>query len=239
MLMAKHKDSDITIVIPAYNEEENIEWVLKDTQKNLPKYFKDFEIVIVDDGSTDKTGRIADKLAKNYPTVKVIHQPNGGYSKAMLTGIMASTKDYVAYMPADGQFLVEDMRHCFEIMTRNDLVLGYRGSRPDYTVKRIIFSYGYLLLLLFLFGIRWIDVGWVNIWRTSKIQKLKISAAGGIFILTEIVVRFMRKDLKIDEAPSYYHVRKSGEVKNAKLKVVFDTFLSALKLKLELMGVNR
>lgn len=230
------KNTSISIIIPAYNEEENIEWIVKDTLKTLPKYFEDFEIVAVDDGSKDKTGQILDKLASQNPKVRVIHQPNGGYSKAMLTGIMAAKKDYVAYMPADGQFLVEDMRHCFEILKENDLILGYRGSRPDYTPKRIVFSYGYLLLLLFLFGIRWIDVGWVNIWRTKEVQKLKLSATGGIFILTEIVVRFMIKGLKIDEAPSYYHIRKSGEVKNAKLKVVFNTFLSALKLKLELMG---
>lgn len=234
----QNKSYSITIAIPAYNEAENIEWVTKDTLKTLPKYFRDWEIIIVDDGSTDKTGEIADRLAAKNSQVKVIHQPNGGYSQAMLAGIMAARKDFVAYMPADGQFLVSDMRHCFEKLGDIDLILGYRGSRPDYTVKRIIFSYGYLLLLLFLFGIRWIDVGWVNIWRTKKVQNLKINAAGGIFILTEIVVRFMRKGYKIAEAPSYYHVRKMGEVKNAKLKVVWNTFLSALKLKLELLGTR-
>lgn len=228
----------ITIVIPVYDEEENIEWVLKDAIKNLPKYFNDWEIITVDDGSKDKVGQILDRLAVRNPKIKVIHQKHGGYSKAMLTGIKAATKDYVAYMPADGQFLTSDMRHCFKIMSKNDLVLGYRGSRPDYTAKRIIFSYGYLLLLLFLFGVRWIDIGWVNIWRRKELQKLKLKETGGIFILTEIVVRFTRKDLRIDEAPSYYHTRSKGEVKNAKLKVVFDTFLSALKLKLELMMLN-
>ncbi len=228
------KHVSITIAIPAYNEEENIGWVVKDALKNLPGYFKNFEVIVVDDGSTDQTGPIVDTLTKRYPHLKVIHQPNGGYSKAMLTGIRASSKDFVAYMPADGQFLVEDMRHCFEIMDKNDLVLGYRGSRPDYTVKRIIFSYGYLLLLLFLFGIRYIDVGWVNIWRTKKVQGIKLTGTGGIFILTEIVVKFLQRGYKIDEAPSYYHVRKTGTVKNAKLKVVFNTFLSALSLWLSI-----
>lgn len=227
----------ITIVIPVYNEEENLEWVIKDTIRTLPKYFKDWEIIAVNDGSKDNIGQILNKLALQNPKLKAIHQKHGGYSKAMLTGIKAATKDYIAYMPADGQFLISDMRHCFKIMSKNDLVLGYRGSRPDYTTKRIIFSYGYLLLLLFLFGIRWIDVGWVNIWRRKEVQKLKLKETGGIFILTEIVVRFIRKGLRIDEAPSYYHVRLKGEAKNAKLKVVISTFLSALKLKLELMNL--
>lgn len=225
----------MTIAIPVYNEEENIEWVIKDTLKTLPKYFKDWEIIAVNDGSNDRTEQILDRLVTQNPRLKVIHQEHGGYSKAMLTGIKSATKDYIAYMPADGQFLVSDMRHCFKIMSKNDLVLGYRGSRPDYTVKRIIFSYGYLLLLLFLFGIRWIDVGWVNIWRRDEVQKLKLKQTGGVFILTEIVIRFIRKGLKIDEAPSYYHIRSKGEVKNARLEVVFNTLLSALKLKFELM----
>lgn len=222
--------NSITIAIPTYNEEENIEWVIKDSLKGLPKYFKDWEIIIVDDGSDDNTPQITDKLAKNNPRVKVIHQSNGGFSRAMLTGIENATKEFVAYMPADGQFLVDDMRHCFEKMERNDLTLGYRGSRPDYTKYRMIMSYGYLLLLLFLFNIQWIDIGWVFIWKTKKVQSLKFTALGGIFILTESVVRFRKKGYKIDEAPSYYRVRRAGKVKNAKFKVVRQTFLNTIKL---------
>jgi len=232
--MAKKSKHSISIAIPAYNEEENIEWVIKDTLKSLPKYFKDYEVIVVNDGSTDKTGEISDRLAKRRPHLTVINQENGGYSKAMLTGIQAATKDYVAYMPADGQFLIEDMRHCFEVMDGADLILGYRGGRPDYNTKRMIFSYGYLTLLTILFDIKYMDVGWVNIWDTKKVQKLKLTCAEGIFVLTEIVVRFMEKGYKVIEAPSYYHVRHAGEVKNAKLSVVAKTFISAFKLWLEI-----
>ena len=119
------KYPSISIAIPAYNEEENLRWVVKDTLKKLPIHFKDFEIIIVDDGSTDKTGEIAEKLAKSNKNIRVIHQTNCGYSKAMLTGIKAAQKEFVAYMPADGQFLVSDMRHCFEAIKGNDLILGY------------------------------------------------------------------------------------------------------------------
>lgn len=227
--------TSITIAIPAYNEEENLEWVVKDALKTLPKYFDDWEIVIVDDGSTDRTGQLADQLAKKHKQVRVVHQPNGGYSKAMLTGIRAAKKEFVAYMPADGQFLVRDMENCFKIMKQNDLVLGYRGGRPDYNIYRLILSYGYLILLWLLFGITYKDVGWVNIWRTREVQNLKINDTRGIFLLTEIVVKFKKRGLRISEARSYYRPRKAGEVKNAKLKVVIDTFLNALKLKWQLL----
>lgn len=231
--MSKLKPS-ISIAIPAFNEEENIEWVIKDTLRSLPKYFKDYEVIIVDDGSTDKTGKIADRLANKNPKIRVIHQPNKGYSKAMLAGIKTAKKDFVAYMPADGQFLVTDMRHCFEALKGSDLILGYRGGRSDYTTRRIIFSYGYLLLLLFLFDIKYMDVGWVNIWRTNKVQRVKLHEVGGIFILTEILVRFMNLGYKVVEAPSYYRPRRAGEVKNAKLKVAALTFLNAWKLWVEI-----
>jgi len=219
----------ITIIIPAFNEEENLDRVLKDTLKSLPKYFNDWEIVVIDDGSTDKTGIIADRFAKKFKTVKVIHQKNGGYSRAMLTGIKAAKKEYIAYMPADGQFLVEDMRHCFEAMPKNDMILGYRGGRPDYNFKRMVFSYGYLLILSLLFNLKYIDVGWVIIWRTSKIKKIKLTSSSGIFLLTESLVRFQQKKYRVTDAPSYYHPRKSGEAKNVKFKVVFQTLLSAIK----------
>ncbi len=227
------KRPSITIAVPAYNEEENIEWVIKDALKSLPKYFKDYELVVVDDGSTDKTGEIADRLAKKRKNLKVIHQPNKGYSQAMWTGIKAASKEYVAYMPADGQFLIEDMRHCFEAMDSADLILGYRGGRPDYNTKRMIFSYGYLTLLTILFDIKYMDVGWVNIWKTKNVQRMKLTCAQGIFILTEILVRFRKKGYKVVEAPSYYRVRRAGEVKNAKWSVVFKTLSSAWKLWFE------
>lgn len=234
MIMRVKKQS-ISIVIPAFNEEENISWVVRDTLKNLPKYFKDFEVIVVDDGSSDKTGQLINKMARGNKSIRVIHQENGGYSKAMLAGIKAANKDYVAYLPADGQFLIHDMRHSFEQIGKADLILGYRGGRPDYTLKRMFMSYCYLMLLVILFDIKYMDVGWVNIWDTKKVQSLKLSGTGGIFILTEIVVKFMRNGYKIAEAPSYYHVRKAGEVKNAKFKVIKATFLNALKLKIEII----
>ena len=236
MVSAKYPRTSLTVAIPAYNEDENIEWVVQDALQKLPEYFTDFEVVIVDDGSTDNTGAIADRLTAAHHSVRVIHQKNGGFSRAMLAGIRASKKEFIAYMPADGQFLVDDMRHCFEVLEKSDLVLGYRGGRPDYTLRRMVMSYGYLIILTILFDIKYMDVGWVNIWRTRRVQSLKLSGTGGIFILSEIVVRFMRSGYIIVEAPSFYHPRASGNAKNAKFSVALKTLLNALKLWLRMKG---
>jgi glycosyltransferase involved in cell wall biosynthesis len=190
----------------------------------------DYEIIVVDDGSTDSTGSIADELAKEIDQIKVIHQSNGGYGVALAAGINLATKELVAYVPADGQFLVDDMRHCFELIGDNDLILGYRGGRSDYTVGRILLSYGYLTLLTIMYGLRYMDVGWVHIWRVEKLKRLDLKGTRGIFILTEIVIRFQRLGWKIVEGPSYYHPRLSGEAKNARASVVLSTLISALRL---------
>jgi len=223
----------ITIAIPAYNEEENIEWVVKESLKTLPRYFKDFEIVVVDDGSTDKTGKIADRLARNHKRTRAIHQPNGGYSKAMLAGIRAAKKEFVAYMPADGQYLIHDMAKMYPLMESSDIVLGYRGIRKDYNLYRKILSYGYLIFLWLLFRIRVKDLNGPTIWRTKEVSRLKriySADSKGVFILAEIVARFKKAGLRISEAPSIYRPRRAGEVKNTRFRVVRETLQDAIKV---------
>lgn len=224
----KEKLPSLTIAIPAYNEEQNLEWIIKNTLKEAPRYLADFEILIVDDGSTDSTGKIADKLAKNHKQVRVIHKKNSGYGETMLVGIRKARKEFVCYMPADGQFLVGDMRNCFYRMLDSDLIFGYRGRRSDYTIYRLILSYGYLFLLRILFGMKYRDVNWLNIWRTKLVQGINISSRS-VFILAEIGIRFKRKGFRIAQAPSFYRIRRGGKVKNAKPSVALRTFIDVVK----------
>jgi glycosyltransferase involved in cell wall biosynthesis len=233
--MAKYPS--ITIAIPTYNEEENIEWVVKSCLDDLPEYFKDYEVLIIDDGSRDKTKEISDSLSKQSKFVRVIHQPNGGYSNAMSTGIFNANKEFVAYVPADGQYYVRDMIKMFPFMENSDVVLGFRGIRKDYNIYRKILSYGYLIFLWILFGITVKDLNGPTIWRTKEVKKLKriySINSKGVFILAEIVARFKKKGLKISEAPSIYRSRRSGAVKNTKFRVVKDTYIDALNLWLRI-----
>lgn len=232
------KFPSITISIPAYNEEENIEWIVKDCLKSLPKYFDAYEVLVVDDGSQDKTGQILDELSRKFKNVRVIHQPNGGYSRAMLTGIRNAKKEFVAYVPADGQYTVSDMSKMYPLMESSDLVLGYRGIRKDYNFYRKLLSYGYLIFLWLLFGITVKDLNGPNIWRVKEVNKLKeiySVKSKGVFLLAEIVARFKRKGLRITEAPSVYRSRRGGDVKNARIRVAIKTGLDALKLKWKML----
>ena len=228
------KYPSITIAIPAYNEEENIEWIVKDSITSLPKYFNNYEVLVVDDGSRDKTGEIVDQLSKKSDKVRVIHQENKGYSAAMLTGIRNAKKKFVAYVPADGQYKVADMSKMYPLMESSDLVLGYRGIRKDYNFYRKFLSYGYLIFLWLLFGITVKDLNGPNIWRTKEVNKLKeiySVKSKGVFLLAEIVARFKRKGLRITEAPSVYRSRRGGSVKNSRISVAVKTGLNAIRLK--------
>ena len=135
--MQKTKRPSLSIVIPAYNEEESLGYVLIDTLKDLPKVVSDYEIIVVDDGSSDSTPHIADLFAKKNSHVHVIHQSNKGFNRAMITGLRAAKKKYVAYMHAGGQDLIRDMVNCLRIMPNYDLVLGKRGKRIDYDLYRL------------------------------------------------------------------------------------------------------
>jgi len=233
----KEKLPSLTIAIPAYNEDQNLEWVIKNTLQVAPNYLSDFEVLIVDDGSTDLTGKIADEFTLANKKVRVVHQRNKGYGEAMLKGIKEAKKEYVAYMPADGQFLVEDMKYCLPLMKDADLILGTRGSRADYSVYRLIISYTYLIVLRILFGISFQDVNWLNIWNTKKVKSLKIDSRG-VFLLGEIVIRFQKKGYKILEGSSYYRTRMGGRPKNSKLSIALRTLYDACKLWFKLKFQN-
>lgn len=222
--------ASLSVVIPAYNEEESIGYVLTDTLSGLPKTVRDYEIIVVDDGSKDRTPQIADSFAKKNKHIRVIHQSHGGFSKAMITGIRLAKKDYVAYMHAGGHDLVRDMTNCIRVMKKYDLVLGIRGKRIDYGPYRLLLSYGCLILYRVLFGITYEDVHWVYIWRTHEVQKLDLDAKGGIFLLVESLIKFKRKGLTVGEALAPYRPRYGGDDKNTNITVVWQTFVSMLKL---------
>lgn len=220
----------LSIVIPAYNEEESLGYVLTDTLKDLPKLVREYEVIIVDDGSLDKTSQIAESFAKKNRYIRVLRQSHGGFNRAMIAGLKVATKDYVVYMHAGGHDLIRDMVNCIRIMQDHDLVLGIRGKRIDYNSYRLLLSYGCLLLYRVLFDITYEDVHWVYVWKTKEVQKLKLDPKGGVFLLVESLINFKRKGLKIGEASAPYRPRYGGDNKNTSLYVIWRTFISIFKL---------
>ena len=195
--MGRTKRPSLSIIIPAYNEEESLGYVLNDTLKNLPRVAHDFEVIVVNDGSTDNTPHLAEIFAKRNKRVRVIHQTHKGFNTAMISGLKAAKKTHVAYMHAGGQDLIRDMVNCIRIMNDYDLVLGIRGKRVDYNPYRLLLSYGALVVYWVLFGITYEDVHWVYIWKTKEVQKIKLDPDGGIFLLVESLIKFKQRGLNV------------------------------------------
>jgi len=223
------KIPSVSIIIPAFNEEHSLGYVLKDTLKNLPKIVPDFEIIIVDDGSTDATPQIADSFKRSNTRLRVIHRPHSGFGEALIAGIKLSKKDYVANMQGNGQDLVRDMVNSFKVMGNYDLTLGIRGKRIDYDPYRFLLSYGGLLLYRLLFNIKYEDVHWSYIWKREELKKLKLDPEGGIFTLVESLIEFKKRGLKIAEVASPYRPRFAGVSKITNIKAVLKSFLTMLR----------
>ncbi|MFH1407540.1 MAG: glycosyltransferase family 2 protein [Patescibacteria group bacterium] len=224
------KKPSLSIIIPALNEEQSLGYVLNDTLKNLPELVRDFEIIIVNDGSTDNTRKIAESFVRKDKRIHLINQRNKGFSRALIQGIKAAKKDYISYMQGNGQDLVRDLVNCFKVMDRYDLVLGVRGKRIDYDINRLVLSYGGLILYWALFGIKYEDVHWAYVWNSKEIQNMKLDPDGGMFVMVESLIRFKRKGLKIKKISSPYRPRFAGVGRNTSPKVISKTLTTIFKL---------
>src|SRR5260370_28997305 len=121
----------ISVVYPAYNEEENIVTTIERSIAALIAITSDFEIIIVNDASRDKTGELADDLARRYPQIRVIHQSrNMGQGVGIITGFRAATKDLLIHNGVDYPFAPSDLKLILPVLSNADIVLSVRQGRP-------------------------------------------------------------------------------------------------------------
>ena len=121
----------LTAFFPAYNDEHTIESIVRSAAQEIAKVTEDFEIIVIDDGSKDQTGAIADRIAGELPFVRVIHHPrNLGYGAALITGFSNARKDLIFYTDGDGQYDVREIHNLRPARPNIDLVNGYKVIAP-------------------------------------------------------------------------------------------------------------
>ena len=127
----------LTVFFPCHNERENIAPLVRKTLEILPTVSDDYEIIIVNDGSTDDTARIADQLAAEHPCVRVVHhEVNQGYGRALQSGFRAAARDYVFYTDGDAQFDIAELADIVPLIRRADVVTCYRLNRTESFLRR-------------------------------------------------------------------------------------------------------
>src|SRR5919198_562860 len=133
----------LSVTLPAFNEAANIRAVVEDAYQNIPKFTSVFEIIVVNDGSKDRTGEICDRLSEQLPNLRVVHHPrNRGYGAALKSGITLARYDLIFFTDADGQFDLKEVAALLEQTDAYDIVAGYRARRQD-PPHRLLFAWGW------------------------------------------------------------------------------------------------
>jgi len=214
--------------MPAYEEEKN----LSDTVEPLVELLKtipvQYELLIINDGSKDKTGEIAENLAEKHPQVKAIHhEKNKGYGGAQLTGFKNAKGKYIMLIPSDNQFSQEDLPQYLEEIKNADLIIGYRKSRVD-PKRRDILAKIYNFSLRLLFGLKIKDIDWVKLYKKEFIDSTEIESKSAN-IDTELVIKAKRKGLVIKEVPCTHLPRIHGTPTGNNIKVLLRQLKEFIK----------
>jgi glycosyltransferase involved in cell wall biosynthesis len=222
--MGADRITSLSVFLPCYNEQDNIERVVKSALDVLTALKIDFEIIIVNDGSKDKTGEIADRIAAENKHIKVVHhRTNRGYGAALQSGFKAASKEFVFYTDGDGQFDIEELPLLFKYAPDYDIVTGYRINRQDNLIRKInAFCWTTMVNLLFGMKIKDIDCAF-KFYKRSIFDDIKIKSTGAL-INTEIFARAKRKGYKIFQFGVHHYPRTAGKQTGAKLKVILRAF---------------
>ncbi len=221
----KTETPTISAVVPVYNEENNVETAVTTLKKVLSNGFSNYEIIIVESGSTDLTAEIADKLANSDSHIRVIHQINReGLGSAIRLGFANSTMDYVLYIDGDEPFDVSKISEIIPLLATNEVIIGYRiGERESF--KRKLFSSVYNGLIQFFFRLNVKDVNFsMKVVPKHLLKKLKLRA-NGCFYDAELVAEIRRTGTEIYELGFVYTPRTHGESSLDKPSVIIDILI--------------
>ncbi len=221
----------VSIVIPAYNEANNLARTVEHVSTNAEELGMDYEIVVVNDGSLDQTEEVARQLERRLPHIRIVgHQPNRGYGGALKAGYAVAIKDWFAIFPADGQFDFSDIRRLLAKTEEAELICGYRRHRRD-PFMRLLNAWGWNGLVRLLFGYlcRDIDCGF-KLFRRDILEQVTLELNGAM-IDTEFLVGAKACGYRIAEVPVTHLPRAEGKATGANPAVILCAFRDLLRFR--------
>ncbi|MBN1433925.1 glycosyltransferase family 2 protein [Candidatus Fermentibacterales bacterium] len=201
----------ISVVVPVYNEEQNAAAAVRSLDAVLSRGFKDFEIVIVESGSTDGTAAIADELARSNERIRVLHQNRReGLGSAIRLGFASALKDYVLYVDGDEPFDVADIAtRVLPLLGDFRAVIGYRiGKRESFRRKLYSWTYNRLVQLLFRLDVRDVNFS-MKVIERKLLQSLELTS-NGCFYDAELIAELRRRGIEIKQIGFEYVPRGRG-----------------------------
>lgn len=225
---------NLSVFFPAYNEEANIVHTIEKAFRIIPSFAEQFEVIAVDDGSSDKTAQHLSGLSKKYPNLKVItHQRNRGYGAALKSGFLNAKYEYFFFTDSDGQFRIEEIENFIPLINDCDIVAGFRIKRND-PLYRIINAKAYNLLIRMLFGLKIKDIDCAfKLIRKKVIDSIELKSEGA-FVSVEFLIKSKNRGFLIRQLKVNHYPRKKGKPTGNNPSVIFRSFAELFKLWKEL-----
>lgn len=217
----------LSVILPAFNEEALLDDCVRRLHAALAALGVAAEIVIVNDGSRDRTPAIADALAAALPGVVAVHQANQGIGGAFRTGVQRATGDYLILWPADMPAEPADLAPYTSQFGRADVIVGVRAARLGYNPLMLFNSWLYPKIVATLFGLRLRDVNWIHAYRTELFRKITLTQRG-IPMLVEALVRLRDLGGTFVEVDVVMKLRLGGVASASRLKVMWRTLTGLL-----------
>jgi glycosyltransferase involved in cell wall biosynthesis len=227
------KVKELSIFFPFWEEEDNIERVVSNAAVIAEKVADKWEIIMIDDGSEDRTHEIAKSLSAKNSNFRIVHHEiNRGYGAALRSGFEEASYDLIVFTDGDGQFDFSEVEKFIGKIEEADLVIGYRKKRNDRNIGKRLLLMNLLKiwdLVLFRFYFRDIDCGF-KMFRRDAIEKIKPLRSEGAMITTEILAKAKKKKLKIAEVGVTHYPRIKGHQSGANFPVVVRAILESFLL---------
>ncbi|MDO8658536.1 MAG: glycosyltransferase family 2 protein [Candidatus Levybacteria bacterium] len=231
----KQKNYSITIAIPVYNEEETIKKVIENALSAVKKLTKEYELLLVNDGSTDGTKNIIEDYAKKNKNIRIInHNVNKGFTGAIKSCYRNSSKELIFLAPGDGQIDFRDLSLFVQkIQEGYDVVIGYRRINPEGFQRRLN-SWVFHSLCRILLGLKFKEISTSILWKKKVLNLIEIATPdSSAMIEPEVILKAKKKGYKFAEVPITYLLRQGGKPKGANPKMIFITFVEMIKFTLK------
>ena len=231
-----HPLSSLSIVLPAYNEEAVIAETITAVLAYGHKRGLLLQIIVVNDGSRDRTAAIVRDLRSVHPEIELVtHIRNKGYGEALRSGFDAASMEWNFLMDADGQFDITQLDEFVPHAKMHDMVIGYREHRAD-ALHRVIYGWGFTLLMNLLFDIRYADIDCAfKLFRRSAWKAVQpITSTDHKIFTVEWLWRAKGAGLNIKELPVRHYRRVKGSQTGARADVIWQMLKNLLKLRLQL-----
>jgi glycosyltransferase involved in cell wall biosynthesis len=228
------KLSSLSVFFPCFNEEKNIPLFIEEALAYFPKVATQFELIIINDGSSDNSLEIAEGLAKKHKQVRVVsHSENRGYGAALRTGFESAKYDWIFFTDGDLQFRLNQLDSFIPYTKNHHVIIGYRRSRAEGKLRA--FNAGLFKLyvdLLFRVGVRDIDCAF-KLFHKKTLRSLHLESTGA-FTSSEILYKLKKQGEVFVQLPVTHRKRKHGSPTGNNIKVIIKAGVEALSLYIKI-----